>query len=145
MRLKMSTDASSIDVNVEVSTPAEQATMALSSNGGSFNGFALSGNLTLEIAGKEGAQTLTFASGTQQSAMVDAFNLISDIFEHLKGQSQALWPMFIQQLGAGLTHKEPGGGQPWDASVPGRHRMRGLGLSPTHRRLFCRVLFAHSA
>ena len=65
-------------MNVEVSTPAEQATMALSSNGGSFNGFALSGNLTLEIAGKEGAQTLTFASGTQQSAMVDAFNLISD-------------------------------------------------------------------
>ena len=70
--------ASSIDVNVEVSTPAEQATMALSSNGGSFNGFALSGNLTLEVAGSEGAQTLTFASGTQQSAMVDAFNLISD-------------------------------------------------------------------
>ena len=70
--------ASSIDVNVEVSTPAEQAVLALSSNGGSFNGFALSGDLTLEIAGANGAQTLTFASGTQQSAMVDAFNLISD-------------------------------------------------------------------
>ena len=39
--------------------------------------------------------------------LILAFNLISDIFEHLKGQSQALWPMFIQQLGTGLTHKEP--------------------------------------
>ena len=70
--------ASSIDVNVQISTPAEQAGLALSSNGGSFAGFALTGDLTLEIAGSNGAQTLSFASGTQQSAMVDAFNLISD-------------------------------------------------------------------
>lgn len=70
--------ATSLDVDVQVSTPAEQGTLWLSSNSGGFNTFALSGDLTLEIAGRDGAQTLSFASGTQQSSIVNAINLISD-------------------------------------------------------------------
>lgn len=70
--------ATSLDVEVEIATPAEQGTLWLSSNSGGFNTFALSGDLTLEVAGRDGAQTLTFASGTQQSAIVNAINLISD-------------------------------------------------------------------
>ena len=70
--------AASLDVDVAISTPAEQANLWLSSNTGGFSNFALQGDLTLEIAGPDGAQTLTFASGTQQSSMVDAINLISD-------------------------------------------------------------------
>lgn len=70
--------ANSLDIDVDISTPAEQGTLWLSSNSGGFNNFALSGDLTLEIAGRDGAQTLSFASGTQQSAIVNAINLISD-------------------------------------------------------------------
>ncbi|MDG2031626.1 MAG: flagellin [Phycisphaerales bacterium] len=70
--------ATSLDVDVEVTTPAEKGLLWLSSDAGGFTGFALDNELTLEIAGKDGAQTLTFAAGTQQSAMVNAINLISD-------------------------------------------------------------------
>lgn len=70
--------ASSLDIGVDIATPAEQGTLWLSSNSGGFNNFALSGDLTLEIAGRDGAQTLSFASGTQQSAIVNAINLIAD-------------------------------------------------------------------
>mgnify|MGYP002875608469 CR=1 FL=1 len=71
-------NSDTIDVDVQISTPAEQASLVLSGNGGGFTGFVLDDDLTLEVAGMDGAQTLTFAAGTQQSAMVDAINLISD-------------------------------------------------------------------
>lgn len=69
---------STLDIDVEVTTPAEVGMMWLSSDSGGFNSFALSGDMTIEIAGTTGAQTLTFVSGTQQSAMVNAINLIAD-------------------------------------------------------------------
>ena len=59
---------SSLDVDVEVVTPAEQGTLWLSSDSGGFSSFALTSDLTLEIAGSDGVQTLSFVSGTQQSA-----------------------------------------------------------------------------
>ena len=84
--------ANSIDVDVSISTQAEQGNLWLSSNTGGFTGFALDSDLTLEIAGKDGAQTLTFAPGTQQSAMADAFNLISD--------STGVEAVFVNSAGA---------------------------------------------
>ncbi|MCH2145674.1 MAG: flagellin [Phycisphaerales bacterium] len=102
--------ANSLDVDVEVSTPAEKAELWLSSNSGSFNTFALSGALTLEIAGEQGAQTLSFASGTQQSSIVNAINLISD--------STGVEATFVNSAGAsGIRFQSSGYGSDSFVSV----------------------------
>ena len=100
----------SLDVGVEISTPAEKAALWLSSDSGSFSSFALSGPLTLEIAGEEGAQTLSFASGTQQSSIVDAINLISD--------STGVEATFVNSAGAsGIRFQSSGYGSDSFVSV----------------------------
>ncbi|MCZ6836421.1 MAG: flagellin [Planctomycetota bacterium] len=64
---------SNIQLDVEVIASAQTATLFLSAITGT-----LTSSVTLEIAGKEGVQILSFASGTQVSSVVKAINTLND-------------------------------------------------------------------
>jgi flagellin len=69
--------ATSIDVNVEVISSAQTATLFLSGNVPGAAGELLS-SVTIEVAGNLGVQTLSFVSGTNLSAVVAAVNTLRD-------------------------------------------------------------------
>jgi flagellin len=70
-------NATDIDVQVEVLSSAQTASMFLSGNTAGAAGELLS-SVTIEIAGNLGVQTLTFASGTTLSAVASAVNTLKD-------------------------------------------------------------------
>lgn len=63
-------DNGSININVEVQGSAELATM-------SFAGATVTGGVTIEVAGNEGAEQLSFADGTSISAIATAVNQLA--------------------------------------------------------------------
>ncbi|MCA9284972.1 MAG: flagellin, partial [Phycisphaerales bacterium] len=70
-------NASDLAVQVEVVSSALTAELFLSGNTAGSPGALLS-SVTLEIAGNEGVQTLSFVSGTALSAVVAAINTLKD-------------------------------------------------------------------
>ena len=71
----------------------KQGNLWLSSNTGGFTGFALDSDLTLEIAGKDGAQDTYLRTRKRSSPpWADAFNLISD--------STGVEAVFVNSAGA---------------------------------------------
>lgn len=60
-----------IPVNVEVSTSAQPAFLG-------YPGSAVPSAVTIEVTGEVGATTISFASGTRASQIVDAINAVSD-------------------------------------------------------------------
>ncbi|MCH2160589.1 MAG: flagellin [Phycisphaerales bacterium] len=69
---------SAIDVQVNIQQQAEKAGLFLSGNTGGVTAGALDSEVTLEIAGNLGVQSLSFVAGTTLSAVEDAINLVSE-------------------------------------------------------------------
>jgi flagellin len=69
-------DGAFINVTVDVLTSAQTGVVFLSTNATLENGG--NGSITFEITGSAGVQQFTFASGTAQSAMIDAINTFTD-------------------------------------------------------------------
>lgn len=68
--------AGSVDVAVAISAAAEQAEVNVGTGG--FNANALSDDLVVKVAGKEGAEVFTFQSGASVDDITNAVNLVSD-------------------------------------------------------------------
>jgi len=68
--------AGSIDVTVTINTAAEQAELTVAANG--FTNNALTDNLVVKIAGRDGAEVFTFQAGASQDDVANAINLVSD-------------------------------------------------------------------
>ena len=69
---------SSIDVQVSIQQEAEKGGLFLSGAAGGVTAGALDSDVTLEIAGNLGVQSLSFVAGTALSAVEDAINLVSE-------------------------------------------------------------------
>ncbi len=68
--------AGSIDVTVTINNAAEQAELTVAANG--FTNNALTDNLVVKIAGRDGAEVFTFQAGASQDDVANAINLVSD-------------------------------------------------------------------
>jgi len=66
----------SIDVSVTINNAAEQAEVNVGSGG--FNSNALSDDLVVKIAGKDGAEVFTFQAGATVDDITNAVNLVTD-------------------------------------------------------------------
>lgn len=68
----------SLNVDVQVTTSAQQAGMFLSAGGTNLN-LNTGSSLVLEIAGSKGSRELSFASGTTLAKVADAINTFTDV------------------------------------------------------------------
>jgi flagellin len=90
---------SSVAVSVEVTQSAQTGQLFLSAATG-----ALASSVTLELAGKLGVQTLTFASGTALSAVIAAVNTLRDttgVSASLRNGASQLSGLYFSSIGYG--------------------------------------------
>jgi len=68
--------AGSLDVSISIANAAETASLSVAANG--FTNSALSDDLVVKVAGREGAEVFNFQAGASVDDVTNAINLVSD-------------------------------------------------------------------